>query len=473
MKKITAIFVALALLMPTLAGCGSASANKADVVVIGAGGAGLSAAVQAHEAGAKKIVILEKMPMIGGNSLRATGGLNACGTDVQKAKNINDSVDLYVKDTMEGGHNINNPELVKTLAENSADAVKWLTSLGADLSDVGRGGGASVPRLHRPKGGAPVGPMIVDVLKKEVEKDNIEVRLNNKATEILKDKDGKVTGVEAVDKEGKEYTLDAKAVVLATGGFGANKEMVVKYQPGLKGFATTNQPGATGDGIVMAEKLGADFVDMKQIQTHPTVVPEKGILITEALRGNGAIMVNHEGKRFINELGTRDVLSKAILNQNGKTAYLIFNDGVRKSLKACEDYFTQGLVKEGATIEELAKNINVDPATLKATLDTYNGYVTDKKDKEFNKPVEVSLSNGKYYAIEITPAIHHTMGGVKINPKAEVIGKDGQPIKGLFAAGEVTGGVHGGNRLGGNAVADIVVFGRIAGNSAAEFIKSK
>jgi fumarate reductase flavoprotein subunit len=315
--------------------------------------------------------------------------------------------------------------------------------------------------------------MIVDVLKKEVEKDNIEVRLNNKATEILKDKDGKVTGVEAVDKEGKEYTLDAKAVVLATGGFGANKEMVVKYQPGLKGFATTNQPGATGDGIVMAEKLGADFVDMKQIQTHPTVVPEKGILITEALRGNGAIMVNHEGKRFINELGTRDVLSKAILNQNGKTAYLIFNDGVRKSLKACEDYFTQGLVKEGATIEELAKNINVDPATLKATLDTYNGYVTDKKDKEFNKPVEVSLSNGKYYAIEITPAIHHTMGGVKINPKAEVIGKDGQPIKGLFAAGEVTGGVHGGNRLGGNAVADIVVFGRIAGNSAAEFIKSK
>lgn len=446
------------------------SDQNADIVVIGAGGAGLSAAVQATEMGAK-VIVLEKMPMAGGNTLRATGGINACNTDFQKEQGIEDSVELFVEDTMKGGHDKNDPELVKTLAENSADTVDWLTKLGADVSEVGRAGGASVPRAHRPKGGAAVGPNLVKALTDVVKEKNIDLRLENEAKEILTDNDGNITGVKAINKDGKEYTINAKAVIIATGGFGANHELVEKYRPELEGFATTNHPGATGDGIALAEKVGADFVDLAEIQIHPTVIPEQGTLITEAVRGDGAILVNHGGKRFINELETRDVVSKAILGQEKNTAFLIFNDKVRSTLKAVESYFDQNLVKEGETIEELADKIKVDAENLKATLDTYNEYVAAGEDKEFQRPVEVALDEGKYYAIEITPAIHHTMGGIKINPKAEVIGKDGKVIKGLYAAGEVTGGVHGGNRLGGNAVTDITVFGRIAGSNAAESIK--
>lgn len=480
-KKLTIVFITFCLAISMLVvGCSSKPEEKvtnldsndsADIVVIGAGGAGLAAAVQATESGAK-VIVLEKMPMVGGNTLRATGGLNACETEAQKEAEIEDSVDLFVQDTIKGGHEKNDSDLVRAMAENSADAVKWMGELGADLSEVGRAGGASVPRIHRPKGGGAVGPVVVSALKETAEKNNLDIRLENTAKEILTDDEGNVRGVKATDKDGKEYTIEAKAVIIATGGFGANHEMVEKYKPELAGFATTNHSGATGDGIVMAEKIGADFTDLEEIQIHPTVIPEKGTLITEGVRGDGAILVNREGKRFINELETRDVVSQAVLKQEGKTAFLIFNDKVRSTLKAVESYFNEGLVIEGETIEELAKNIEVDGDSLKSTIDTYNGYVAAKEDKDFNRPdPEVSLDEGKYYAIEITPAIHHTMGGIKINPKAEVISKDGQPIKGLYAAGEVTGGVHGGNRLGGNAVADIVVFGRIAGKNAAEFVK--
>lgn len=480
LKKSAVLLLIICLMASLLVGCNAptdkqddakkSSAQDTDIVIIGAGGAGLTAAVQATEMGAD-VIVLEKMPMAGGNTLRATGGLNACNTDVQKEKGVEDSVELFVEDTMKGGHNENDPELVRTLAENSADTVKWLTKLGADLSDLGRTGGASVPRAHRPKGGAAVGPNLVKALTNAVQEKNIDLRLENEAKEILTDNDGNITGVKATDKDGKEYTINAKAVIIATGGFGANHELVEKYRPELKGFATTNHPGATGDGIILAEKVGADFVDLDKIQIHPTVIPEQGILITEGVRGDGAILVNHDGKRFINELETRDVVSEAILKQKGGTAFLIFNDKVRSTLKAVESYFDQNLVKEGETIEELAKQINVDAENLKTTIDTYNQYVAGGEDKEFQRPVEVSLDEGKYYAIEVTPAIHHTMGGIKINSKAEVIGKDGQIIKGLYAAGEVTGGVHGANRLGGNAVADITVFGRIAGTNAAKSIK--
>lgn len=481
-KKFTTLLLILCLTASIAVGCGTPTqentttkedspAQNADIVVIGAGGAGLSAAVQATEDGAN-VIVLEKMPMVGGNTLRATGGLNACNTDVQKEKGIEDSVDLFVKDTIKGGHDKNDPELVKTLAENSADVVKWLSDLGADLSDLGRTGGASVPRAHRPEGGAAVGPNLVKALDNAAKEKNIDVRLETEAKEILKDDDGNIIGVKAIDKDGKEYTIDTKAVIIATGGFGANHEMVEEYKPELKGFATTNHAGATGDGIKMAEKVGADFVDLDQIQIHPTVIPNEGTLITEGVRGDGAILVNHDGKRFINELETRDVVSKAILDQEGEnTAFLIFNDKVRSTLKAVESYFEQDLVFEGETIEDLAKEIDIDAENLKSTLDTYNEYVAGGEDKDFGRPVEVSLSEGNYYAIEITPAIHHTMGGIKINTNAEVLDKDGQVIKGLYAAGEVTGGVHGANRLGGNAVADITVFGKIAGNNAAKFVK--
>ncbi|MFB0918317.1 MAG: flavocytochrome c [Clostridiaceae bacterium] len=496
MKKIAAILLTLGL----LAGCtpgttgttaGSSSAGttattegtkatttaaeeklKADIVVIGAGGAGMTAAIQAVQNGATNVVILEKMPMTGGNTVRSTGGLNASETKYQKAEGIEDSNQLFFDDTMKGGKNLNNPDLVHTLVDNSAAAVDWVNEIGGDLSVVGMFGGASVKRIHRPSDTGAVGPMLVKALNAKVAELKIPVLLETEAKEILADKDGKVTGVK-IKSKGKENTIECKTVVIATGGFGANSEMVVKYKPDFKGFGTTNHAGATGDGIVMAEALGAATVDMDQIQNHPTVDPETQTLYTEGVRGNGAILVNKEGKRFVNELDTRDVVSTAILAQTDGKAYMVFDEDVRKSLKAIESYFKQGLVKEGATPEELAKAIGIDAAALTETMKNYSGFQAAGKDTEFNRPqMEFPLSTPKFYAVVCSPAIHHTMGGLVINNKAEVINKEGKAITGLFAAGEVTGGIHGANRLGGNAVADIIVFGRIAGTGAEAFVKA-
>ena len=472
-KKVLALVLSALIAIPTfgMIGCGSKS-ETADIVVIGAGGAGLSAAVQAKQEGVNKVVLLEKMPMVGGNTNRATGGLNAAETDQQKAKEIEDSIEQMIKDTMKGGYDKNNPELVEKLANEAKDAVKWLTDIGADLSDVGKMAGSTNYRTHRPTGGAAVGAHLVDTLKVAADKEKVDLRLWNEAKEIILDKDGNVEGVKATDKEGKEYTIKAKAVVIAAGGFSANQEMVVQKKADLKGFATTNHNGATGDGIKLAEAVNADFVDMAEIQTHPTVVPDKAVMVTEAVRGNGAILLNKSGKRFINELLTRDVVSKAILEQDDKVAYLFFDEGLRKSLKATEEYFNMGLVTEADSVEELAEKLGIDKATMKASVDTYNKAVSSKVDSEFGREdLPRQLNQGKVYAIPVTPAVHHTMGGIKINTNAEVINKDGNVIKGLFAAGEVTGGVHGGNRLGGNALADIVVYGRVAGKNAAALVK--
>ncbi|WP_291583405.1 flavocytochrome c [Clostridium sp. UBA6640] len=469
-KKILALAMTAIIAIPLLVGCQS-SGESADIVIIGAGGAGLAAAVEAQESGAK-IVVLEKMPMVGGYTTRATGGLNAAGTKAQEEAGIEDSAELFFKDTMKGGYDKNNEELVKVLTEEAKDTVEWLESLGADLSDVGAAGGASVRRIHRPAGGSAVGPNIISTLKAVSEDKKIDIRTMNEAIEIVKDKEGKISAVKATNKEGKEYTIATKSVILTAGGFSANKEMVVENKAELEGFDTTNHPGATGDGIALAKKVGADFVDMSEIQTHPTVVPGKGIMITEAVRGNGAILINKDGKRFINELLTRDVVSKAILDQKDKVGYLFFDEELRKGLKAIEEYFSMDLVTEANSIEELAEKLDIDKTNLTTTIETYNKAQKANNDTEFQRTdMAISLESPKFYAIEVTPAVHHTMGGVKINTNGEVIGEDGQVIPGFYAAGEVTGGVHGGNRLGGNALADIIVYGRRAGQTAAKNLK--
>lgn len=328
--------------------------------------------------------------------------------------------------------------------------------------------GASQKRAHRPTGGGFVGAEVVRTLYKASKDRNIDIRTMADAQKLIV-KDGKVVGVQF--KQGKKpaQIVHAKAVVIASGGFSANQAMVAKIDPKLKGFATTNQPGATGDGIIMGEKIGAATVDMKQIQTHPTVVPGNGEMITEAVRGNGAILVNKEGKRFINELQTRDVVSAAELKQTDKVGYLFFDNSVRKSLKAIETYIKKGLVTEGKTPEELAQKLGINADNLKATLADYAKFQADKKDAQFGRAdMPRPLTEAPYYAVMVTPAVHHTMGGLRINTEAQVLNHKGNVIPGLFAAGEVTGGVHGGNRLGGNAMADIVTFGRIAGRNAAE-----
>ena len=492
-----------------------------DVVVVGAGGAGMTAAITATDAG-KKVIVVESQPIAGGNSVRSTGGMNAAKTPYQDknefaeaagvektlataaekyADNATitalaatvksqwdayqanpqgyfDSVELMELDTLIGGKGKNNPELVKALAENSADAIEWLASIGADVKNVGAFGGASVKRIHRPVNAdgkvTAVGAYIVPILEKNLQDRNVQFLFDTTANEIIM-KDGKAVGIKATGKDGNKVTINAKSVVIATGGFGANAEMVEKYKPELKGFATTNAEGAQGQGIDMATAVGAATVDMDQIQIHPTVhIEEDGNahLITEGLRGDGAILVNAEGKRFYDEVSTRDKVSAAIIAQPEKSAWLVVDQSMVDKSAVIAGYIKSGYTVTGATYEELAKAMGVDEATFVSTMNTWNQAVEAKTDAEFNRTSFANpLTAAPYYAIKITPAVHHTMGGIVINPKAEVLNEKGEVISGLFAAGEVTGGVHGANRLGGNAVADFVVFGRIAGQSAADNAK--
>lgn len=445
--------------------------EKADVVVIGSGGAGFTAAITAHDMGVK-VILLEKMPLTGGNTMLSAGGMNAAETQFQKAKGIKDSVELMFKDTMTGGKNINDPALVRILASHSAGSVDWLTKIGADLSDVGRLGGASVDRAHRPRGGAAIGAHLISVLRKNAADRKIDVRVNSKVMKILSDPSGRVTGVLVQGKHRGFYTIETKAVVDTAGGFSANAEKVAFYRPEYKGMTTSNQPGALGEGMDLGAEMGGQLIDMKEIQIHPTIAAGSRILMTEAVRGNGAIFVNRDGKRFVNEITTRDATSAAILKQTGKSAFMIFDEGIRKSLQQIEGYFHLELVKEGETLPDLAAKIGVPAEAFVATIETYNKAVETKNDAEFKRPdLPRPIKNPKFYSIEVIPGVHYTMGGLKINPETQIIGKDGKPIPGFFAAGEVTGGVHGANRLGGNSISETITFGRIAGANAARLAK--
>ena len=408
-----------------------------DVVIVGAGGAGMTAAINLTQAG-KNVILVERMPYVGGNTTKATGGMNAAETHYQAEQGIEDSVEQFIEDTMKGGHNINDRALVETMAENSAEGIDWLDSIGAPLPKVSFSGGATNARIHAPEDGSGVGAYLVTRFRQQLDKLGINVLYETRATHILME-DGKAAGIQAEGKTAN-YTINAGAVILATGGFGNNEEMIVKYKPDLKGTVTTSAPGIMGDGIVMAEEVGADLVDMDQIQLHPTVEQATSMLITESVRGDGAILVNQEGKRFINELLTRDVVSAGELEQTGSYAYIIFDQRLREGLKAIEKYVSTGITVQADTIEGLAEQIGVDPATLADTLNTWNTYVANQKDEDFGRDtgMENDLSQAPYYAIKIAPGIHHTMGGVHINTSAEVIDKDGNTIPGLFTAATVS-----------------------------------
>lgn len=444
--------------------------DQYDIVIVGAGGAGMAAALSAKDAGMNP-VILEKMPIAGGNTLKSSGGMNASETKFQEAQGIEDSNELFFEDTLKGGKGTNDQELLHYLVDNSASAIDWLDSMGITLDNISYSGGASVKRIHRPHDGSAVGTYLVDGLLRNIHEQEIPLFVNADVTKI-NETDGKVTGVN-VKINGEEKEIVGDAVVVTTGGFGSNKELIEKYRPDLKGYVSTTSEGSTGDGIKMIEELGGATVDMDQIQVHPTVVQDTGMLISETVRGEGAILVNQQGERFYNELETRDNVSAAITDLPESYAYLIFDNALAGRAKQVDYYKEQGVVVEADTIEALAEKIDVDPATLKKTLDTWNQAVTDKADKDFGREtaMDYDLTEGPFYAIQIAPGIHHTMGGVKINTKTQVLKEDGTPITGLYAAGEVTGGIHGQNRIGGNAVADIMVFGRQAGAQSSDYVK--
>mgnify|MGYP002580218010 FL=1 len=453
-----------------------------DVVVIGAGGAGFSAAITARNAGAN-VVLLEKMPAVGGNSLISGAEMNVAKNWVQPKLGINDdSPELHAQDTFKGGDGKGDMKVINVMTHEALDAAKWCRDyLGVRFEDDNLFffGGHSRKRALIPVGHT--GTEFIAKFQAKADELGIPVITNMKAEELIKDKDGRVVGVKAT-MDGSEYTFNAKGgVVLATGGFGANPEMVKKYNPKIdERFKTTDAPGTTGEALYMAERAGAQLVNMGYIQTYPICDPISGAieLIADA-RFDGAIMLNQEGKRFVEELQRRDVLSEAILNQTGRYCWVLWNDkigSISNTVKAhaneYEAFTKQGIMTTCDDLKCIADFTKIPFDQLQKTVKRVSDMAGKGNDKDFNhRSGLVDMQQGKYYVIKAVPSTHHTMGGVRINEKAEALTAEGKVIPGLWAAGEVTGVTHGTNRLGGNAYTDIIVFGRIAGEAAAKAAK--
>ena len=453
-----------------------------DVVVIGAGGAGFSAAITARNAGAN-VVLLEKMPAVGGNSLISGAEMNAAKNWVQPKLGINDdSPELHAEDTFKGGDGKGDMKVINVMTHQALDAAKWCRDyLGVRFEDDNLFffGGHSRKRALIPVGHT--GTEFIAKFQAKADELGIPVITNMKAEELIKNKDGRVVGVKAT-MDGSEYTFNAKGgVVLATGGFGANPEMVKKYNPKIdERFKTTDAPGTTGEALYMAERAGAELVNMGYIQTYPICDPLSGAieLIADA-RFDGAIMLNQEGKRFVEELQRRDVLSEAILNQTGRYCWVLWNDNIGKisnTVKAhaneYEAFTKQGIMTTCDDLKCIADFTKIPFDQLRKTVKRVSDMAGKGNDKDFNHRAGLmDMQQGKYYVIKAVPSTHHTMGGVRINEKAEALTAEGKVIPGLWAAGEVTGVTHGTNRLGGNAYTDIIVFGRIAGEAAAKAAK--
>lgn len=453
--------------------------READVVVIGAGGAGLAAAVTANQAGAS-VIVLEKTPKVGGNTIMAGGALNAVDEGSETALANNDSVELHYKQTFEGGDKQGDPEMVRTLVTNAWDGVEWLQSLGMEFKPgTFTVLGGLWPRAHKPV--EPVGTGFFKAYNAYIDSnDNIEIMFNTKATDLITE-NGKVTGVVATGETGNKVTLTAKkGVVIATGGFAANVEMRQKHNTIWAtldaSIKSTNPPSSTGDGIAMAEAVNAQLVNMENIQLLPMGDPNSGSLSGNIEMGvENRIFVNDEGNRFVDEGARRDVMTNALFEQPNAHMWVILDshdyptgDEKNNFNESVNELIAAGRAFKGETLEELAGEIGVDPENLVAAVTEFNTHVDSKTADSFGRTLYADkIDKGPFYAGARVPTVHHTMGGVQINTEAQVIDVNGNIIPGLYAAGEVTGNIHGANRLGGNALTDILVFGRIAGANAA------
>lgn len=461
----------------------------ADVVIVGGGGAGLAAAVSAHEAGAKKVVVLEKLGYLGGSTNVSEGALNAVDPARQGKQGIEDSTAKFYEQTLKGGHDKGDPELVKYLTENSLSSVEWLEAHGVKFKDeIGTATGALWQRSHYPA--TPSGNTYIRALEAVIDKTNgaIEVITDAEVNDLIK-AEGRIAGVKA-KHFGEKLTVSSDAVVITTGGFGANVKLRQEVNTGVwkhvvldNKIGTTNiNKAAQGQGMDLAKKYGAQLIGLDDIQLHPCGTPGTGLMENIRTSGRNRIFVNVEGDRFVNEGAARDVLANAIIKQPKGTYWIVVNkvryparDWVDANGATIRDMVALGSVVEADSLDDLAKKTGMDAGKLKASIDGYNKIVKDgaKDPLGFvaNNKADTTLTEGPWYACQKVVTVHHTMGGIKINTKAEVIGTDGKVIPGLYAAGEVTGGIHGSNRLGGNAIADVMLFGRTAGAEAATFAK--
>jgi len=452
--------------------------KEVDVVVIGGGGAGLAAAVSAHENGAS-VLLLEKMPKVGGNTIISGAAYNCVDPIRQAAAGIEDSVDKHFQQTYEGGDKVGNPELIRVLVENAYPTLQWLEGLGMEFTDyVFTVLGGLWPRAHRPA--MPLGTGYIATYMNYIENNSsdMEVMLNTQAKHILLE-DGKAVGVSAEGPDGPVIVRANKGVVIATGGFSKNVELRNKYNKtwgDLTNALSTNHPGATGDGIIMAEEIGANFVGMEYIQLLPLGDPETGSLagnIEQAVENR--IFVNKDGNRFVDEGGRRDDMTKALFEQRDEFLWIILDshnyptgDTKNNFNETIDELVAAGRAYKADTLEDLAAQIGVNADNLVAAVEDFNAHVESKEPDEFGRTLyQWKMDTPPYYAGARKPTVHHTMGGIEINTEAQVIDTQGNIIPGLYAAGEVTGGIHGSNRLGGNALADINTFGRIAGRNAA------
>lgn len=462
----------------------------ADVVIVGGGGAGLAAAVSAHEAGAKKVVVLEKLGYLGGSTNVSEGALNAVDPARQGKQGIEDSTAKFYEQTLKGGHDKGDPELVKYLTENSLSSVEWLEAHGVKFKDeIGTATGALWQRSHYPA--TPSCNTYIRALEAVIDKTNgaIEVITDAEVNDLIK-AEGRIAGVKA-KHFGEKLTVSSDAVVITTGGFGANVKLRQEVNTGVwkhvvldNKIGTTNiNKAAQGQGMDLAKKYGAQLIGLDDIQLHPCGTPGTGLMENIRTSGRNRIFVNVDGDRFVNEGAARDVLANAIIKQPKGTYWIVVNkvryparDWVDANGATIRDMVALGSVVEADSLDDLAKKTGMDAGKLKASIDGYNKIVKDgaKDPLGFvaNNKADTTLTEGPWYACQKVVTVHHTMGGIKINTKAEVIGTDGKVIPGLYAAGEVTGGIHGSNRLGGNAIADVMLFGRTAGVEAAAFAKS-
>lgn len=460
-RSLSCIAVAVIILLASNLAFAQGETLSADVVVVGGGGAGLAAAVSAAENGAS-VILIEKMPFLGGNTTLSTGVIYAGGAKRAIDAGYNYPPSEVAKVLLESAAGTSNEALTRFLASESGLAVNWLEGLGVKFGPVTAPGANNVT--------IPNGSGLIQALAQAAKDRGVNILLRTQARSLIVE-NGRVVGVKA-DQKGTTITIRAKAVVLATGGFAANKEAVAKYKPEYANLIPACAPSSTGDGIWMAQAIGAATVDLDKLMPVPTVDPSSGRLITALMRSaaGSAILVNEKGKRFADETLLYEPLTDLVVKElaKGTKGYVweVFDQEGVNNVSIASTYVKQGLAIQGNSIEELAAKMGIDPATFAQTVKDYNLDV--KNGRKDDLGVQMSaLDVAPFYAIKVVPGILSSRGGLKINEKAQVLNTKDQPIPGLYAAGETTGGVFGGGYKGGAFLTQNVVFGRVAGAQAA------